>query len=262
MSKKCTKCNIIKTYDNYNKNKSSKDGYRYECIECRKKYNILNKDKRREYNLKYWELNKSDLIEKNKTYRKNNNEKIKNQKKIYRSRPEIIEHIKIKNKEFLPIKKERIKVKRKNDKNFQLSEILRSKIHKMIKGKNTSYVKYIGCNIETLKHWLEKRFNEYMNWDNLGSYWHIDHIIPINSFNFSNEQEKYICFNWKNLQPLESKENISKSNKIIFYYIMNNIICAHRYINKYLNNNQNEYQGLRETLNWLRINHSGMALSK
>lgn len=37
-----------------------------------------------------------------------------------------------------------------------------------------------------------------MNWDNYGS-WHIDHIIPCSSWDLSNEDDIYKCFNYLNL---------------------------------------------------------------
>ena len=87
----------------------------------------------------------------------------------------------------IPVRKLKIKERRQQDLNFRLSEILRSKIHKMLKNKKTSYSKYLGCDVEMLKKWLEFRFDTNMNWTNVGEYWHIDHIIPINKFDFSKE---------------------------------------------------------------------------
>jgi len=55
-------------------------------------------------------------------------------------------------------------------------------------------------------------FLENMSWDNYGN-WHIDHIIPISSFNLENVEEQKICFNYKNTQPLWAIDNLKKSNK-------------------------------------------------
>lgn len=53
-----------------------------------------------------------------------------------------------------------------------------------------------------------------MNFENYGSYWHIDHVIPCSKFNFSNEEDIMFCCCWTNLQPLEAKLNLSKNDKI------------------------------------------------
>ena len=51
-----------------------------------------------------------------------------------------------------------------------------------------------------------------MNWDNHGE-WHIDHHIPIASFNLLKEEEQK-CFHYTNLKPLWAKDNLSKGKKV------------------------------------------------
>jgi len=251
IKKICYKCKLELEINNFGKLKSSKDGYRYDCKYCRKKYNDDNKETIKIKQQEYYINNKQYLLNQHKEYRNKNYSVICQQKKEYRNRSEIKEHIKNKNKEYLPIKKEKIKQLRKTNLNFQLSEILRSKIHKNIQGKTSSYQDIIGCDVNFLKKWIEFRFDENMNWTNLGFYWQIDHILPINLFNFNNDNEKYICFHWTNLQPLTKYDNQSKSNKIILYYYFNNIINVNRFNFKY--NNFLGYQTLNESLKWLRI---------
>ena len=53
-----------------------------------------------------------------------------------------------------------------------------------------------------------------MTWENQGSYWHVDHVLPVSSFDFTNEKNNKICTYLKNLRPLEAKEILSKHNKI------------------------------------------------
>ena len=51
-----------------------------------------------------------------------------------------------------------------------------------------------------------------MTWKNYGK-WHIDHIKPFASFDLTEpKQQKLVC-NYKNLQPLWAKENLSKGDK-------------------------------------------------
>jgi hypothetical protein len=71
---------------------------------------------------------------------------------------------------------------------------------------------YIGCNIQYLREWFEYNFTSEMNWENYGSYWSIDHIIPVCKFDLTNEDEKLKCWNWTNLMPVTVKYNSSKKN--------------------------------------------------
>ena len=250
--KTCYKCKIEQQICNFGKLKSSKDGYRYDCKNCRKEYRENNKENIKQKQQEYYLNNKDTLIDKNKNYRIQNNEKINNQRKEYRNRPDIKQYIKQKNKEYLPIKKQKIYERRKTDINFQLSEVLRSKIHKMIKGKETSYKYLIGCDIDFFKKWIEFRFDDEMTWNNYGTSWHIDHIIPISIFNFNNQIDKQICFHWSNLQPLKCLENQQKSNKLQLYHYFNNLVNVVRFNSKY--KDFLGYQILNESLKWLRDN--------
>lgn len=249
MSKQCSSCKETRVLSCFGKLKTSKDGLRYDCKICRKAYRDNNKELIKQSQQAYYLNNKEELLTKNKEYRINNIEKINEQRKKYRNRENIKEHVRLKNKEYLPIKKEKIKLRRKSDLDFRLSEVLRSKFHKFIKGKNTSLSKYIGCNIDFFKAWLESNFNENISWNNYGIYWDIDHVIPLSKFDFNNEVELQICYNWINLRPLEKKINILKSDKIDIEYINKHI----NNITIYKKNNTNyEYQSLTEMLDWLR----------
>ena len=52
--------------------------------------------------------------------------------------------------------------------------------------------------------------------------WHVDHVKPIKSFDFVNDDEAYLkAFNYRNTQPLWARENLSKGNcdTIILYFL-------------------------------------------
>ena len=53
-----------------------------------------------------------------------------------------------------------------------------------------------------------------MTWENYGSGWQVDHIIPCSVFNLESEGHQKKCFHYSNLQPLWAKDNMSKGNKV------------------------------------------------
>ena len=252
--KTCCTCKKEKEEDCFNKCKTNKDGLHYQCKDCRKAYNNLTKEFKKAYNQVYFEENKIKVLQQNKEYRENNKETISIQRKEYRE--EHKEYIAQKNIEYLPIRKIKIKHRRIVDQDFRLKEILRSKYHKMVNGINTSYKEIIGCSTEMFKNWLEFQFDENMNWDNLGSYWQIDHILPMNGFITTEMSQMRVCFNWTNLQPLEKIENRQKSDKLYLHYYFNSIINVHRFTQHYKIGSDG-YQRIRESVSWLR-NNSGM----
>ena len=65
---------------------------------------------------------------------------------------------------------------------------------------------------EQLWEHLEKKFDENMTWDNYGSYWHLDHIIPQAALPYDSMEHPNFkkCWDLKNLQPLEASKNSGK----------------------------------------------------
>ena len=98
----------------------------------------------------------------------------------------------------------------KNDPQTRISNILRRRLGKAIKS-DQSHVKNLGCTIDELRKHLEDQFQEGMTWDNHGVYgWHIDHIKPLAKYNLEDEDQLKEACNYKNLQPLWAKDNLSK----------------------------------------------------
>lgn len=192
----------------------------------------LTKDNFREYKPEHflWVCKKCAKLDHKEYYSKNKN-KILMCRKEYRQ--ENIEIIKIRDNEYRKNNKERLKeklktrrlYKLKNDPNYRLMVKLRARIKRAIRDfGNSNKVdktdKLIGCTISFLKEHLQrtaiKNGYKYFDINNYsGKEYHIDHILPCRMFDFSKEENQYICFNWRNLQILSAKENLSKGAKVI-----------------------------------------------
>ena len=76
-----------------------------------------------------------------------------------------------------------------------------------------------GYSAGELKRHLERQFKDGMNWENHGKgrgKWHIDHIIPMSVFNFTNIRHADFkrCWALSNLQPMWAEDNSKKGNKL------------------------------------------------
>lgn len=71
-----------------------------------------------------------------------------------------------------------------------------------------------GYDAVALKAHLESKFLPGMTWENYGD-WHIDHIRPVSSFDFSVDVDAAAraCWSLENLQPLWASDNMRKSKK-------------------------------------------------
>jgi hypothetical protein len=113
------------------------------------------------------------------------------------------------------------KNKRKNNPNFRIKNNLRCRISAALKGKvkSKSTIKLLGCSIEHFIKYLENKMSIQMNWDNYGIFWHVDHIVPCVKFDLSIQQQQNECFNYKNMQPLFAKDNLTKQGYSILKVI-------------------------------------------
>lgn len=78
----------------------------------------------------------------------------------------------------------------------------------------SSIEKYLGCSMEHYKKHLEDLFDNDMNWENYGTAWNIDHILPLKEEGIDIE-ETIQRLHFNNTAPELVKVNLSKSNKII-----------------------------------------------
>lgn len=209
--KTCTTCKNSKLLSEFHKYKNSKDGHTHRCKICvsRKKITLNDVKKCTDcdetktldnfHNRKLGKFGKSSVCKKCQNIKS----------KIYRE-------VNIEN-----VKKVRSKwnaEKRKNDPIYKLIINSRCRIYDFLKKRNISKSNktffIIGCTPQFLKEFLEKQFQDGMNWDNYGLYgWHIDHIIPLSSA--KNKEDIYKLCHYSNLQPLWCYQNLKKSDKFI-----------------------------------------------
>jgi hypothetical protein len=194
--KKCKKCSEEKPLTEYCKRKGEKDGLHRYCKGCMNGefgsyYNTTRKYTGKDYYNQYRKENKEYF----NTY---SNQHYHENKDYYR---------------------EYNNIRSANDPTFRLKHAINSNINgnlrKYLQIKHDKSMNYLGTTMEQYCQYLEHQFTSEMNWDNYGSYWEIDHILPIDSFDLTNEEQLYQCFNYTNTRPLHWLENKQKSNKII-----------------------------------------------
>jgi len=99
-----------------------------------------------------------------------------------------------------------------------------NRIRIAVKNKNSkklnNSLKLTGCTLKEFINWIEYNFNSNMSWDNYGTYWELDHVIPTAFFDLLDINSQKKCFNWSNIQPLECSKNILKSSKINYHTIL------------------------------------------
>lgn len=187
---------------------------RPEVIEKKKAYNkeyysrsdII--ERRKAYNIKYNEQNRDKIAERKALYREQNRDRINTAQRLWYKN----------NKEKYLNWVNRIDRK--------IGNAISKSIYHTLKGNksNRHWEDLVSYTLEDLMKHLESQFDENMNWDNYGLssqklptdyYWEIDHIIPVNTFNFDNsvspeDHDFKICWSLMNLRPLEWRANAKR----------------------------------------------------
>jgi hypothetical protein len=202
IDKQCVKCENKKCIDKFRK--YTNNSYSNTCKKC-----LNEMDKLRKVNLRKTKsenyLAKCEKCDKEKALKEFTKlKKFYKQKICLECYPEFLKEQKT----------EWCKNERNTNMNYRIKKSLAARLRNVLTKKDTT-MNYIGCNIQYFREWIEYNFTAEMNWDNYGSFWSIDHIIPVCKFNLSDEDEKFKCWNWSNMMPVTVKYNSSKKNIIM-----------------------------------------------
>jgi hypothetical protein len=102
---------------------------------------------------------------------------------------------------------------RRTDEIYRETEKYSDKLRDVVKG-NEIDVPYLGCDSDEFRDWLTFCFTGDMTMENHGETWQLDHVLPYSKFDLSDEEQKEICFNWKNVMPLPGNDNQIKNKNI------------------------------------------------
>jgi hypothetical protein len=191
----CSRCREKKEIEEFHVCRANKDGLNYHCKVCerkrkkRERSTPVGKEKARQRWNKYYRENKEKINAYNTEYRRR---------------------------------------RRIEDPVFRLRRNTTKMIYKALNRQGMSrggesFVKHLPYTLDEMKIHLETKFDENMSWNNYGSYWTLDHIIPqaalpYDSYDHPNFRK---CWSLDNLQPLTVEENTKKNSfyngKRVFY---------------------------------------------
>lgn len=76
------------------------------------------------------------------------------------------------------------------------------------------YAMYFGLDIESFRQWIEIQFKEDLDWGNFAEAWQFDHILPIAYFDFNNEEDLKLAWNFINIRVEKHDLNKLRGNRI------------------------------------------------
>lgn len=221
-TKSCLYCKEEKELSLFVKSKTARLGVSNCCLQCRRKKSAEWRQKNPEQNSaikKAWyEKNKEHVLRKTKEYREARPEWYAETTKQY------LEKNKERNREkanayYAANKKlvaEKLAKKKAESPAFALNNSIRWYVWKSLKGikngKKTEQL--VGWSEQELGRHIERQFLPGMGWHNR-SEWHIDHIVPLSSFNITGPDCPEFKRAWAlaNLRPIWATDNLKKRHK-------------------------------------------------
>jgi len=127
---------------------------------------------------------------------------------------------------------ERFRVRYNSDPDFNLLQRTRSALRRKRQGirldtivrcaiardgRSPTAEQFLGYTMKELREHLERQFKRGMDWQKfIDGKIHIDHIVPLSSFDLSDPDELRTAWAMTNLRPLWAEQNLRKSAKMEF----------------------------------------------
>lgn len=82
------------------------------------------------------------------------------------------------------------------------------------RNKSSYYAPFFGLGHEKFRQWIEAQFDEELSWENFSKAWQFDHIIPVAYFDFTIEEDMFLCWNFSNIRVEKLLPGKSRQNRI------------------------------------------------
>lgn len=109
---------------------------------------------------------------------------------------------------------------------YRIIENFRTRLWMVAKGRETRTMDLVGCGLTDFRSHIERNFKQGMTWDNYGTHWHVDHTLPVSSFDHNDPKQLKQCWHWTNLKPMTANKNLRKGARITEPQ-MELLLCAH-----------------------------------
>ena len=246
LAKVCTGCHRVLPLDAFRKASKGKYGRDAKCKHCRNAYmkdyrknpDIIERERiyhaerykdpeyrlrlrlnaqkperkaqKAKYKAKYSAINKEQIAEYMREYCKD--ERVKSLRKKAQSRHD--ERYFLKHGETRCAAKSRARNRTiRGNLSNRMSKRMSNALQRGKEGR--SWKQFVPYSLDDLIRHIESRFVNGMSWSNR-HLWHIDHIRPIASFNYTSPEDQQFkeCWALDNLQPLWVKDNLKKSARM------------------------------------------------
>ena len=82
------------------------------------------------------------------------------------------------------------------------------------RNKSFSYAPYFGLDHTKFREWIEVQFRDGLSWDNFSEKWQFDHVVPLSYFDFTQEEDLRLCWNFINIRVEKTEHTGEKESRV------------------------------------------------
>ena len=82
------------------------------------------------------------------------------------------------------------------------------------RNKCRSYAPYFGLDHDNFREWIALQFDASLNWNNFSSHWEFEHVLPVSYFDFSDEQDLRLCWNFINIRVNKINREVAAAKSV------------------------------------------------
>ena len=151
-----------------------------------------------------------------KAYRLKNKERLKAVNRDWVSRNQ--DRLKKKSAEYLPRRLRLNAERRRLDPAKRITDAARTRVKFLLRHHKASTADktfdLIGCTPRFFADFIKSQLSGEMTWENYGSVWEVDHIIPVTAFNLLDRGQLNAAFHYSNCRPLLKPLNRAKGDRL------------------------------------------------
>lgn len=93
----------------------------------------------------------------------------------------------------------------------------------------------VGTNKTNFINHINNQLIDGMDYNNFGTEWSLDHIVPVNAFDLSDYEQLLLCYNYNNIMPMYIIDNRAKGASLHFSLLKLKKSESNEIINKLIN---------------------------
>lgn len=74
------------------------------------------------------------------------------------------------------------------------------------------YAPYFGLPIHDVRKWIKIQFTGDLKWENFGTAWQFEHLLPLSFFDFNLKEDLQLCWNFTNISVARLGDDVKKTD--------------------------------------------------